>query len=50
MPEPYQEDDMKAVDALHKKETKERIDKEKAARAKLQNYGFEGELTGEAIF
>lgn len=41
---------MKVVDALHKKEMKERIEKDKAARAKLENYGFEGELTGEAIF
>lgn len=50
MPEPYEEDDVKVVDALHKKETKERLDREKAARSKLQELGFEGELTGEAVF
>ncbi|KAF2096812.1 Sm-like ribonucleoprotein [Rhizodiscina lignyota] len=50
VPEPYREESTNVVDALHRKEIKEQKDKEKSTRAKLQAFGFEGELAGEVMF
>lgn len=49
VPEPYKEEAPKAVNALHKREAKDKKEKERRGRTKLQALGFEGEF-GDAAF